>query len=324
LRAPSIALGVVTILLTFACARRLSKDPWTPVLAATIVAGVPRFVFLSAVINNDNLVDALGALLAFLAIYWVTKPPASGRGRVFAAGALGLVLGALVLTKVSAAPLALGVALAVVFLSRKRSERVLLVAVATAGALLVCGWWLWRNYSWYGDPLVTKTANDYLRMRQAPLAVSGSGEGTLTRTFSSIPKRLYESFFYTSGWNQFTWSFWGHFPYWLLTIGALAGLAVRRRASRLTPELRRAVAVLALLLVGAVASVWFVGLNSTAVPRSVQGRIAFSGLAALGCLAALGLERLPIPVLARFALPVLGLAGTLFALRQDVWLVYVS
>jgi hypothetical protein len=77
-----------------------------------------------------------------------------------------------------------------------------------------------------------------------------------------------------------------------------------------------------MLLLGGLASVWLIG--TMAVASGAQGRLAFSGLAALGCLAALGLERLPIPVMARFALPVLGLAGTLFALRQDVWLVYMS
>lgn len=318
LRLPSIALGVATILLTFACARRLSNDPWTPVVAAAIVAGVPRFVFLSGSINNDNLVNALGALLALLAVYWVMEPPRTPRARLLAAGALGLVLGALVLTKISTVPLAVGVALAVFFLARKLPERALLLTVAATAALLVCGWWLWRNYSWYGDPFTIETTTEYLR---APIAVPGGDEAILTRVFSSIPEQFYESFFYTSGWNQFTWSFWGHFPYWLLTACALASLAVRGRVARLSPELRRAAAVLTMLLLGALASVWLIG--TMAVASGAQGRLAFSGLAALGCLAALGLERLPIPVMARFALPVLGLAGTLFALRQDVWLVYM-
>jgi hypothetical protein len=50
----------------------------------------------------------------------------------------------------------------------------------------------------------------------------------------------------------------------------------------------------------------------------------FLGLAAFGCLVALGLERLPLPVIARFVFLALGLAGTLFALQTDVWQVYVS
>ncbi len=44
--------------------------------------------------------------------------------------------------------------------------------------------------------------------------------------------------------------------------------------------------------------------------------LAFLGLPALGCLAALGLERWRPPI--RFLVPLLGLCGTLVAIQQDV------
>jgi hypothetical protein len=48
---------------------------------------------------------------------------------------------------------------------------------------------------------------------------------------------------------------------------------------------------------------------------TVRASIAYIGLPALGCLAALGLERLPIPVAARFLGPVLGVAATAIGLQ---------
>jgi hypothetical protein len=92
----------------------------------------------------------------------------------------------------------------------------------------------------------------------------------------------------------------------------------------LSSEIRRAVAVLGVLLVAALASVWITDLSNSALPGTIQARLAFSALAAFGCLVALGLERLPVPLIARFAFPALGLAGTLFALQTDVWQIYVS
>ena len=324
LRLPNIACGVATILLTFACTRRLTKDPWTPVVAAAIVASIPRFVFLSGVINNDNLVHALGAALAFLVVRYLTAPPESLAGRALASGIVGVVFGAMVLTKISAIPLGAGVALTIVFLSRDRAEMVKLVSAGAMGTALVCGWWLVRNNIWYGDPLASAASNEHLRLDAFSRALEPPPESTIRKIFWSTPETLLNSFFYISGWSQWRWSLRAHLPYWLLTLGAFTGFLPRQGRSRLSPDMRRAVLVLAALLVGAFSSLWFVGLRNTALPTTIQGRLAFSGLAALGCLAALGLERLPVPVVARFALPFLGLAGTLVALRQDVWLRYVS
>ena len=53
LRVPSVVLGLVTA----ARARLVSKDRWTPVVAAATCAFVPKFVFVSGVVNNDSLAN---------------------------------------------------------------------------------------------------------------------------------------------------------------------------------------------------------------------------------------------------------------------------
>ena len=135
---------------------------------------------------------------------------------------------------------------------------------------------------------------------------------------------VYRLFFYTSGWNQFVWPYPYYAPYWLLAGSALVGFLPRRRMPPLSSEVRRGVAVLGVLLVAALASVWITDLSNSALPGTIQARLAFSGFAAFGYLVALGLERLHLPLTARLAFPALGLAGTLFALQTDVWQIYVS
>ena len=54
----SVLLGAVTVFSTYGAARSIFRRPRVPVLAAALVAFSPQFLFLSAAINNDNLVTA--------------------------------------------------------------------------------------------------------------------------------------------------------------------------------------------------------------------------------------------------------------------------
>lgn len=308
LRLPNIALGILTIVLTASAARRLSDDPWTPVVAAALVAGVPKFVFLSGVVNNDNLSNTLGAALTLSAVAVVARGRPAGRRALAAAAALGALVGLLVVTKLSAVTLGLGAAAAVLFLGTTAAQRVRLVAALAVGALVTCGWWLVQNQVRYGDPLAAGATKDHLRELFPPLFVV---DPPLRQAFLTLPQGIYESFWYTSGWNQFSWQWWAYVPLWLGLAAALAGLVVR--ASRTRPPAPHLV-VLVVLAVSALSTIWILGLQTS----QTQARVAFMGLPAIACLAAAGLERLGVPVLLRFALPVLGMLGTFVALQRDV------
>jgi hypothetical protein len=132
------------------------------------------------------------------------------------------------------------------------------------------------------------------------------------QVFVTIPSGVYRSFWYVSGWNQFGWPSWTYAPFWIVLFLALAGLLLRRRPPSGTPA--RAVIVLGVVALGALSTIWMIGLQA----QTFQARVAFIGLPAIGCLAALGLERWRIPLALRFAGPALGLAGTLFAIRHDI------
>jgi 4-amino-4-deoxy-L-arabinose transferase-like glycosyltransferase len=316
LRMPSILFGLLTVLLTAAIARLVSRNPWTPVVAAAICAFVPKFVFVSGVINNDNLANVLGAAATFLATYIVVRPLAKRR-EVWVCAALGVVVGAMILAKFSTLFLLPGIALALLLAAQRHASAgarfALLAAVFTVPALAVCGWWLWLNTVWYGDPLANGAALDHFR-DVAPYLVAGSG--SLQAVFVNLPKNVWRNFWYSSGWNQFRWSAWWPLPLWTGLVVGLVGLARGRR-----DEERGALAavwVLGLIALGGPVALFVIGAGSNAS----EGRVAFVSLAAIAVLCALGMQRLKLPVWARFILPAMGLIGTVIALNNDVFSFY--
>jgi 4-amino-4-deoxy-L-arabinose transferase-like glycosyltransferase len=307
LRLPGIVAGATLLVLTAAIARRISTDPWTPVVAAALVASVPRFVFTSAAVNNDNLVNVLGGAMVLLSIVLVNRAPVRRTREVWWAGVLlGVLAGLLLLTKLSAVPLAIVAVVAVVACCKRATIRFDLMLLACASALIVTGWWLIRNVQLYGDPLAARYSRSYLQ---------GAHGGVLLRLgfprhygwfrilFVDVPHLLYTTFWYSST--------WGHLPMWIALAAALVGLGVTSR----TPKPRSAHLV---ILIGAVvASVVGLGLV-TLQTATAHASITYGGLAALACLAALGLERLPIPTAARFTGPALGTIITLVAIQHDL------
>jgi hypothetical protein len=312
LRLPSIVFGLLAVVFTFLAARFVSSDSWTPVVAAAVIAGVPRFVFLSGVVNNDNLSDVLGGAAIALAMLLLTRPSTSPRNRVLGAAGMGVLIGALTLTKLTNALVAPGLLLAVLISARSRREGLRCTAVASAVALAVCGWWLVQNQVRYGDPFAIGASDAHFRsVFPALLEVAGPIE----RIFVQIPQGIYSSFWYVSGWNQFTWHWYWYLPFWLLAAVGIAGLFSWKTRSALATGV---LPVLATVVAGAAAIVWVLGIHTS----TQQARVAFVGLPAVAILIALGYERLGIHPLWRFLLPAIGVIGTVAAIRYNVVIPY--
>jgi hypothetical protein len=309
LRLVSVLLGVGTVALTALLARKLSEDPWTPVIAAAFVAGVPRFEFLSGVVNNDNLSNSLGAAVLVLAIVALGQRDATARRRLLLALALGAVGGALVLSKLTAVFLLPPAAVALFYGARRFADRLASLAVFGFGVLAVSGWWLIQNQVRYGDPLASKASHDHLAGLFPPLFSVGSWSH---QAFDAVPKIVHHSFWYTSGGNQLYWAQgWLYTILWLALAAALAGLL--RRGVRLGSP-RGSLAVLWLAVLGGAAAIWTLGIQTT----TTQARIGFFALPAVGALYALAVQRWRLPVPVRFALPVLCALLTLVAIRRDI------
>lgn len=317
LRIPSVVAGLATVALTYATAHRLSKNRWTPVVAAAFVATLPKFVFLAGVVNNDNLVALLGAALAYLVTRFIMDPPQTALAGRLGGAAIGAVYGMLVLTKVSTIPLLVGAAVAAALIGRRQQDITGVGVAFTVATVTVTGWWLLRNQARYGDPLAAKASNEYFE----PLDIFGTDVEAAQRLLIDIPKTVYHSFYYTSGWNQFSWETPWYIPFWVLLGAGLIALRRRPRRDNQVPGQDIALVLVSALVLGALSSLWIVGVANS-FSGTLQARLAFSGLAALGCLFALGLERAATPVIFSFVLPLLGLMGTSYALWDDVWRIF--
>jgi 4-amino-4-deoxy-L-arabinose transferase-like glycosyltransferase len=135
-----------------------------PLLAAALVAFIPQFLHVSTAITNDSLsVTVAAAALVLLAL--ILKRGASTRYAIY----LGFILGLGALAKLSLlylGPLT-GLVLLIDFYRRRSLRRLLKYGLIIGGlALALAGWWYWRNWQLYGDPLALKA---HLLYRGGPL-----------------------------------------------------------------------------------------------------------------------------------------------------------
>lgn len=117
LRLLSIALGMVTVVATYALALQLA-DGWLPypralaLTAAALNATIPQFLYITSSVNNDNLATALSSL-GLLAAVGIVKTGFATRHALW----LGLLVGMSAITKLSGLALLPLVALAAVLSS---------------------------------------------------------------------------------------------------------------------------------------------------------------------------------------------------------------
>jgi len=301
----SVLMGAVTVIMGYLLARQLlPQDPVVATAAAALTAFNPMFLFVTSSVNNDALVIMLSAIALWLMVRIVlsltpdlrSAPSPKGRGNESARqdGAatahnyyvqfllLGVVLGLASLSKASALgllPLAAVTGAAVAW--RKRSWKELLLAGVLIGVpvLLIGGWWYYRNWQLYRDPLGLN----------AFIAIVG---GRYPQ-----PNLLQLA----REWKGFVMSYWGFFggmnvpaPGWVYTIAsvlALLGLAgVPLYIWRMVKPGRDLWRWLALGLVILWPAAVFVSLiRWTLMTIASQGRLMFSALTALSLLMAMGL-----------------------------------
>lgn len=315
----SVLLGVGTILCTYAIARALFPGrPAVAPLALAINAFLPMFIFISASVNNDNLVIALSALALLMLVRMTQRGAAPARLL-----GLGVVIGLACLTKLSALGLLPLACLALAFQHgrsahpRSAGGRVLRwirdCALVILLTLMVAGWWYLRNWQLYGDPLGLS----------AMVTIAG-GRPPL-RSLADLWGEFY-------GFRASFWGVLGGFnillrPAWiyglldLLTVLALAGLAVwgwrAWRGRPQTPSPDQATASGAgLILLAAWIGIEAVALvRWTSVTLASQGRLMFAALPAICLFLALGLAGWLPPRGQRFA--AWGIGGLLFLLAAS-------
>lgn len=154
LRGFSVGLGALTILCTWLLARTVfPARPATADAAALLLAAVPQWSWMHGVLDNGNLATMLGALW----LWWLARTLRRSEARWRDGVVLGVVLGAALLTKLTALfLLPLLFVVGCLAAGGWRAARVRTLAVfglALLLALLIASPWFWHNFTLYGDPL---------------------------------------------------------------------------------------------------------------------------------------------------------------------------
>lgn len=277
-RLGSVVVGLVSVLLCWATVRRIWPDALSLALGATaLVAFTPQWLFHHALVSNDPLLIALASLLIYQSVVAVQRLP-EGHPALRSAVVFGCTLGLMLLTKQSSLAF-VPLPLLALWLGRRDLRSWLAQSVLLLGtAALLAGWWYWRNWRLYGDPLG-------VRVFQVTFAV---GDFRIDS---------WES------WREGAWnllrSSWGAFGWVTLPLPdgayafagaglmlALAGLCVSTNTP-LWSGRGRVFAVLALSIV--LAFIWTVMFAVTAGMVAWQGRFLFPAAPAIAVLIAVGL-----------------------------------
>jgi 4-amino-4-deoxy-L-arabinose transferase-like glycosyltransferase len=284
----SVLMGLGTVLLTYRLGRELF--PATPAIAlaaAAFTAFNPMFLFISGVINNDNLSTLLASALLLMIVRlvrrWDDPPP------LHTYAWLGVLAGLGMLAKYQIGFMLPLIALVLLAISwRAHDWRPLILGGLISGGLtiLIAGWWYWRNYDLYGDATGINVFLDIVGRRAVPadLQQLWTERETFMMAFwglfggVNVPMRdgVYTLFNLLAG---------------ISLLGLLVALArevarrVRRRACPAERSLyaARALTVFWALLVFVSLLVW------TRQTWASQGRLWFSAIAALNILLAAGI-----------------------------------
>jgi len=290
LRLLSVLMGTATVLMTYLIALEIFPQRQHLALgAAAINAFIPQFLFISGIVNNDNLVTPLCSLALLMMVKIANrKSQIANRNWSLVIGhwSLGLVLGLATLTKVNALGL-LPLAILVVAINSCRQRSVKLFISSTAlvlgAAALVSGWRFVRNWQRYGDPTALQMFLNSLAPRH--------------------PKPTLHQFM--AEWGDYGHSFWGLFglgnvplgtPVYrildiLALLGALGMLIFLIRAWR-RRQVDEGAWIKVLILLG-----WLVILFGSLMSWAIRivtsiGRFLFPAISSISILLFLGLSQI--------------------------------
>ncbi len=171
----SVLLSAGTVYLTYQIGREvLPERPWVGVLGSVLVGFTPMFTFVSAAVNNDNMAVLLSTASLLVMVRMVRLAEKETPPITYPI-LLGVLLGLAALSKVSTLGFIglAGITTAYVAIRRKRwqsfwLEGPLIIALIAA----IAGWWYWRNWTLYGDPLGLNMFIAVLGQRARPASLA--------------------------------------------------------------------------------------------------------------------------------------------------------
>ncbi len=282
IRLLSLGMGALTVGAVYQSAHTVMPGRLgVALLAASLTAFNPQFIFISASVSNDSLVNMLAALITWQMLLMLRDGFQTRRSLL-----LALLIALASLTKLSGLTVGAVVGLAAIWLLwRTRDYRgfLTLSAAVLAFWLLIAGWWYLRNIQLYGELFGASTMLDNFGRRSI----------TPWRLFSEEFQGLRVSYWGVFGaFNILTHEIFYRAMDALTLIGA-AGLAVSLAKKRHSREVLTTLGFLVMMLaLGAAMLIWW----STQTWAST-GRLLFPYITSASLLMALGLVTLRIPPL---------------------------
>lgn len=235
----------------------------------------PMFLYIAGAVNNDNLIILCGTVM----LWFVVRALAdafSWRTTIF----IGLVWGIAILSKLTGIVLAVSWGVGLICVAwQKRDIRLLLTrTVVIVGIMLsVAGWWFWRNYQLYGDPLALQIVLDVWGER----AAANTGWMAL---WTDV-RFSWTNFWGRFGYGQIPLPPWVYALFTATSIVAVAGSL--RRLAHAAPTRRPLWWVMLAVFTTYVAALFYYIYRN---PTGANGRYVYPALAAFAALAAGGLS----------------------------------
>jgi len=222
----SLLMGLGTLVVVYLLARDIfPRQPHIPVVAVALTALAPQYVYLSSVLNNDNL----AVLFSSLAL-WVMVRIARGDGGAREYVLLGALIGLGRLTKfytIILLPLALLAIACAAWRSRSLRKFWMGVLIFLAILLLVSASWLWAIEPDYGEVVPQGWGAQAYRLLDVVHMerwFSSSGRGKVGGGAMALPKALLNFWRQEPGrWAVLLFkSYWAYFG--AVTLEASAGV----------------------------------------------------------------------------------------------------
>ena len=168
IRLLSLGMGAVAVWALYQSARLLLPgERGFALLAGALTAFNPQFLFISASVSNDTLVNMLAALIAWRLLLLLRDGFETRRSL-----ALALLIALASLAKLSGLVLGAALGLAALWRLIRAGDRrgfFQLAALTLIAWLAIAGWWYARNLTLYGELFGTSTMLDYFGRRSISL-----------------------------------------------------------------------------------------------------------------------------------------------------------
>jgi hypothetical protein len=198
LRFVSLLMGAVTIIAIYRTAQLIVNEHYFAMLAAMSIAFLPSFIFMSAVVNNDNLTAMCAALLCWRIVSLVSRSTCEWNRKIRSELVwLGVLLGCGLLSKLSMIAFVPTTWLALVFVTRSQSfdklrtdawdwhKTIGTMIIVLGIATLVSGGYFIRNLVVFQDILAWPLVLSANAVRAQPLGIN---------EWLDLLGRLYRSF----------------------------------------------------------------------------------------------------------------------------------